>query len=87
MNFRLWIPLRRTIPDALLVGLAERVNKRLGKPLQNAVEAADLLEQAELERIIEPRPNPGFLDTYHDRRYGRTDLVKLARRSRLRGKA
>lgn len=84
MQFRIFVPDVRRIPDELVVGLAERANKRLGRPLENGIGTEDLLDQAALEGLIEPVPIGGSIEGMHCMYFTRGKLVQLARRQRRR---
>lgn len=84
MKFRVYVPTTLTVPSELVLGLAERANKRLGYPLQRAVCADDLLEQAELEQLIDPLADGTNLDAYHDRYWTRSELLRLRTRAQRR---
>lgn len=84
MKFRIYVPENRWVADELLVGLAERANKRLGAPLQQALWSEELMWQAEIEGLFATIPDGGHLVGEHMVSYPRAKLVQLARRHRRR---
>jgi hypothetical protein len=83
MNFRVYVPQRRWIPNEALVGLCERAHKRLGIALHNGIGAEELLHQAELEGLVEPVPDGSTFEACHLRYYTRAELMRLGRRRRV----
>lgn len=86
MNFRVYVPERRHVPNDQLVRLAELANHRWGRPLESGVSADELLLEAELRGLVEPVPPGSSLDGHHVRYYSRADLVRLAKRKQIRAK-
>lgn len=80
MRFSFYERGERRIGDEHLVGLAERVNQRLGRPLESAVLSLDLFDQAAIEGLIEPVPLAAQEMGEHLVHYSRAKLQQLARR-------
>lgn len=80
MQFRIFVPHTLRIDDGLLVGLAERANKRLRAPLQAPIQAEELMWQAEIEGFLPPIPDGAHLVGEHMFAYSRAQLSGLARR-------
>ena len=83
MRFTLFTPRVVDIPDGLLVGLAERANKRLGRPLERDVWSEDLFEQAVLDKVIDQPPADSMLDSDDCLRLSRRELAARDRSSTI----
>lgn len=78
MEFIILRPEIRSVPDAELVGLAERHNRHIGEPLQVPVFESELLEQAERDGLTPPLPE-GWVFGSADYPMARHELQLLSR--------